>query len=190
MPGTPPGRDGEQQAHHDDDPAAVTRRITLAPALAAGRMPLGAAPERAIWSQRTTTEVTQVRAMIGKHRFGGPNDESAIVLLRFESGATAEIVSSVLFESQRRVEVYGEDGAVMWEGTLGPYGEGTIRLKREVLRGELISPYEAELASFVRCIRENREPENSGEEALKNLEILLHAGEAEHKNEAAAGSRQ
>lgn len=142
------------------------------------------------WMIPTCGEVTQVRAMIGKHRFGGPNDESAIVLLRFESGATAEITSSVLFESQRRVEVYGEDGAVMCEGTLGPYGEGTIRMKREALRWELVSPYEAELASFVRAIRENREPEVNGEEALKNLEILLHAGEAEHKNEAAAGNRQ
>ena len=142
------------------------------------------------WMTPTCGDVTQVRAMLGKHRYGGPNDESAIVLLRFESGATAEVVSSVLFESPRRVELYGEDGFVQCEGTLGPYGEGTIRMRGEALRWELMGPYEAELASFVRAVRENREPEVSGEDALRNVEIMLHAADAERKNEAAAGARE
>jgi 1,5-anhydro-D-fructose reductase (1,5-anhydro-D-mannitol-forming) len=135
------------------------------------------------WMMPTCGEVVQVRSMISHERYGGPNDETAIVLMRFESGATAELVSSVLFESPRRVEVFGEEGAVMCEGTLGPYGEGTIKMRGELLRWELIAPYEAELASFVRSIRENREPEVSGEEGLRNIEIMLHASDSERRTD-------
>ncbi len=127
------------------------------------------------WMMPTCGEVSQVRSMISRAAWGGPNDETALLLLRFESGATAEIMASVLFDSPRRVDLYGSEGSVHCEGTLGPYGEGTIHVAGEEVRWELAGPYEGELRDFTEAIRGFHPPEVSGDEAVRNIEILEHA---------------
>jgi 1,5-anhydro-D-fructose reductase (1,5-anhydro-D-mannitol-forming) len=127
------------------------------------------------WMLPTCGEVSQVRSMISKSAWGGPNDETALLLIRFESGATAELLASVLFDSPRRIDLYGTEGSVHCEGTLGPYGEGAIVMRGEEVRWEIEGPYESELRDFVEAARGTREPAVNGEEALRNIEILEHA---------------
>ena len=127
------------------------------------------------WMMPTAGEVSQVRSMIGRSTWGGPNDETAILLLRFESGATAEILASVLFDSPRRVDLYGSEASAHCDGTLGPYGDGNIVLRGEDLRWEIAGPYEGEIVDFTSAILGSHAPEVDGEEALRNIEILEHA---------------
>ena len=44
-------------------------------------------------------EVVSIKSLITRTFRGGPHDETVIVSMQFESGATAEFCSSVLFES-------------------------------------------------------------------------------------------
>ena len=136
------------------------------------------------WMMPSCGEVVQARAMISRSTYGGPNDETACILLRFESGATAELLSSVLFESPRRIDLFGTSGAVHCEGTLGPYGEGFISVLGADMHWEVVNPYEGELRDFALAILEGRDPEVSGEEALRNVEILEHASEFDLKRPA------
>jgi 1,5-anhydro-D-fructose reductase (1,5-anhydro-D-mannitol-forming) len=75
---------------------------------------------------RSEGEVIDLRSLITRSVWTSPHDETAIVSLLFASGATAEIETSVLFDSPSRFEVYGVDGSAICEGTLGPHGSGQI----------------------------------------------------------------
>ncbi len=123
----------------------------------------------------TEGEVAGVRSMVTRPVWKGPHDETAIVALEFASGATAEIVTSVLFNSPARLEIYGAQEYAICQGTLGPHGEGQISIGEvpvEYLPG---NPYLGELQDFIAAITEGREPEVPGEEGLRNVEILAAA---------------
>lgn len=120
-------------------------------------------------------ETAELRSLITREVYSGPNDETALVMLRFASGATAEIVTSVLFDSPSRVEIYGARGAAVCEGTLGPHGAGAVRLLGENLPFEPVNPFAGEIADFVAAVRDSRPPEVSGAEGLRNVELLLEA---------------
>ena len=128
------------------------------------------------WFLRPTCgEVVEEKSVFTQSVFQQGNDETAIVSMRFASGATAEITTSVLFDSAATVEVYGSKGSALCEKTLGPHGAGQIKLLGEALHFEIKNPYLGELTDFVACIKENRPPEVPGEEALRNVEMLLRA---------------
>lgn len=124
-------------------------------------------------------EVVEVKSVVSRPRWKGPHDETAVVALRFASGATAEIVTSVLFDSSPRVEIYGDQGLAILDETLGPHGGGKIHWGPHGLLRELKfmprDPYVGEIADFAAAIREGRDPEVPGEEGLRNVEILLEA---------------
>jgi len=120
-------------------------------------------------------EVVDQRSLITRSVWKGPHDETAIISLSFASGATAEIVTSVLFDSPSRFEIYGSAGSAICENTLGTHGGGQIVVEKTLLEYECTNPYVGELQDFVAAINENRDPEVSGEEGLRNVEILVSA---------------
>ena len=120
-------------------------------------------------------EVTQVESLISRDVWKGPHDETAVVALKFESGATAEITSSVLFDSPSRMEVYGSNDYAICENTLGLSGGGEIRTGAGPMSFEPKNPYVGEIEDFIDAIRNDREPEVTGEEGLRNVDILLQA---------------
>lgn len=120
-------------------------------------------------------EVVEVRSLITREVYRGPHDETALVMLRFASGATAEIVTSVLFDSVSSVEIYGSRAAAVCEGTLGPRGAGAVRLLGQELPFQPVNPFAGEIADFVAAIRDGRPPEVPGREGLRNVELLLQA---------------
>ncbi len=103
------------------------------------------------------------------------HDESAIVCIRFESGATAEFFTSVLFDSPSRIEIYGSDGNAVCDGTLGRHGAGDITLGDEPVAFSVTNPFEGEIRDFVNAINDAREPEVDGVEGMKNVELLARA---------------
>ena len=120
-------------------------------------------------------EVTEVRSVISREVWSGPHDETAVVALKFESGATAEICSSVLFDAPRRIELYASDGYAVGENTLGLSGEGEIRTNTGPLVFTPRNPYVGEIEDFIEAIQTGREPEVTGEEGARNIDILLQA---------------
>jgi predicted dehydrogenase len=120
-------------------------------------------------------EITSVTSTISRDFWKSPHDEIAVVSMKFESGATAELCCSVLFESPYRVEVYGTDGCAICDGTLGPRGGGTITVKDEQMAFPVANPYVGEIEDFAAAIKAGRPPEVDGAEGARNVEILVEA---------------
>ncbi len=113
-----------------------------------------------------------MESTIANNYWESPHDETAMINLKFESGATAELTTSVLFESEPEFKVYGREGGAVCRGTLGPHGGGSIELMGEELEFSQENPYRGEFRDFLRAIRRDRDPEVPGEEGLRNVEIL------------------
>ena len=120
-------------------------------------------------------EVVSIKSIISSAVWKGPHDETAVVSMRFASGATAEFCSSVLFKSPHKAEIYGDDGYALCEETLGRDGKGSIELNGEPLDFQAADPYAGEIRDFVTAIRENRPAEVDGTEGLRNVELLVAA---------------
>jgi 1,5-anhydro-D-fructose reductase (1,5-anhydro-D-mannitol-forming) len=118
-------------------------------------------------------EVEAVSSVISRSVWRGPHDETAVAVLRFESGATAEFCSSVQFAAPSRVEVYGSAGYAVCEGTLGAHGLGTVRDQNGERRFTPVNPFEGELLDFAAAVGEGRPPEVDGGEGLRNVELLV-----------------
>ena len=121
-------------------------------------------------------EVTELVSVTTNDVFGGPHDETAVVAMRFESGGTAQLTSSVLFAAPSRIEVYGTRGYAIGTGTLGPHGAGTLVTNAGALEFPIKDPFVGEVDDFARAIRDGRSPEVDGAEGLRNLELLEQAG--------------
>ncbi len=120
-------------------------------------------------------EVVSLASTISRDVWNGPNDETAVVSLRFESGATAEFCCSVLIAAPSRAEVYGSDGYIHCEDTLTRFGAGVINTHDGMLAFDVTDPYAGEIRDFVAAIEDHRKPEVDGREGLRNVELLAQA---------------
>lgn len=120
-------------------------------------------------------EIVEQENLISREVWKGPHDETALICLRFESGATAEICSSVLFSAPRRMEVYGTESYAVCDDTLGPHGTGGISIGGKPMPYEATNPYAGEIADFAAAIRGGRAPEVDGREGCRNVAILAAA---------------
>lgn len=128
------------------------------------------------WYMRPTCgEVTRVTPHITRSVFRGPHDETALLALEFESGATAEICASVLFNAPKRMEVYGSDGHALFDDTFGRHGRGRIVTHEGEHVFEFADPYTGEVEDFAAAVREDRDPEVNGEEGTRNVALLEEA---------------
>ena len=123
----------------------------------------------------TCGEVTRLVPAITRSVFRGPHDETALLALEFESGATAEICTSVLFDAPKRMEVYGSEGYALFEDTLGRYGKGRIVTQDGEHAFDAVDPYTGEIEDFAAAAREDRDPEVNGEEGARNVALLEEA---------------
>jgi 1,5-anhydro-D-fructose reductase (1,5-anhydro-D-mannitol-forming) len=120
-------------------------------------------------------EIVVQENLISREVWKGPHDETALVSLGFESGATAEICSSVLFDAPKRMEIFGSDSYAICDDTLGPHGAGDISIGGEPMEYEVANPYVGEIADFVAAVRDGRAPEVDGREGLRNVATLVAA---------------
>lgn len=120
----------------------------------------------------TCGEVDTIKAQISRTVWNRPHDETALIALQFDSGATAEICSSVLFESPSRLEIYGEHGYFICEDTFGHAGAGCIHTHKGKLVFSIQNPFVGEIENFVESAKQKVAPEVTGEEGMRNVEIL------------------
>ena len=125
----------------------------------------------------TCGEVISTKAVFSSGVWDRPHDEIAVIALKFESGATAEICSSVLFESPSRLEIYGDSGYFLCENTFESKlkGGGQITTHEGNLDFPIQNPFLGEIENFVESAKGKLTPEVTGEEGLRNVEILTAA---------------
>jgi len=139
--------------------------------------------------------IKRVIALTGNLVHDYQPEDSSTVLLEFESGAHGTIDSFFCIPdeaSRTRLEVYGSQGSVLAEGTIGQgsggFLEGIFGLgdsgyeadqekdvapRFERISFPKINPYTAECEYFANCILENRPPaQNSGENAVHILQLI------------------
>ncbi|NIM27947.1 MAG: Gfo/Idh/MocA family oxidoreductase [Gammaproteobacteria bacterium] len=120
-------------------------------------------------------EIVAQSNLISREVWKGPHDETALVSLQFESGATAEICTSVLFNAPKRMEVFASDTYAVCDDTFGPHGSGVITIGGEPMAYEVVNPYVGEITDFVAAVRDGRAPEVDGREGLRNVATLVAA---------------
>lgn len=112
--------------------------------------------------------------------------DTAIVLLKFESGALGAIDNSrqAVYGYDQRIEVFGSEGSVI-VGNKTPtevtvhkadsvYGEKPLYFFLERYQ----EAYLAEMNHFIRCIQENREPSVGGNDGRVSVRLGLAAKES------------
>ncbi len=120
-------------------------------------------------------EIIVQENLISRDVWKGPHDETALVSLGFESGATAEICSSVLFNAPKRMEVFGSDSYAVCDDTLGAHGGGAISIGGKPMEYQVSNPFVGEIADFAAAVAEGRSPEVDGREGVRNVATLVAA---------------
>jgi len=123
----------------------------------------------------TQGEIETLKSIITRGVYKGPHEETAVLSMEFESGATAEMCNSVLFPGPLRVEIYGSDGYALCESTLGATGAGEIKTQDGDFSFEVRNPFQGEVEDFAQAVANDREPEVPGPEGARNVELLLQA---------------
>jgi predicted dehydrogenase len=143
-----------------------------------------------------------VRSLVGRMdtlTFGYPVEDSATILLQFESGAhgVVDVNFNVPDEAARNVlEIRGTKGAVLADHTIGQgaggamvaylpeqvgdYDAAQVRMGSvgQPVLVEPVNTYRAQVEHFVDCIERDREPLVGGGQGLHNLRLALLAYES------------
>ena len=122
-------------------------------------------------------EVVELKSIISRGVWDAIHDETALLALRFESGATAEVCSSVQFNAPTVLEIHGSSSSIVCSGTFGPHGAGTVRDDRGAIDYEVEDPYVGEVEDFTSAVRDGRSPAVDGCEGSRNVDLLLRAVE-------------
>lgn len=124
--------------------------------------------------------IVERKSVISRNVWQGPHDETAIVSLRYESGLTVDVTTSVLFDASTRFELYGDQGCAIGDGTLQGTvgkGDGIIRVKGTALDYTPVIPHRAQIEGFVAAIRKSIEPNASGRDGQRVVNDLVAATE-------------
>jgi predicted dehydrogenase len=141
-------------------------------------------------------EVEAVSSFNGTETHGYDVEDSGVILLKFKNRAygVCDSFFNIPDEAAKGVlEVYGTRGSLMAEGTISQVAGGRmmaylqkegkgydaqqerIGIKPEEIKAELKNMYLAEVEDFIDAVEKKRRPMNSGEEALRNFQIIQAA---------------
>lgn len=134
--------------------------------------------DQILWFMEPTCgEVVEVKSVISREVWNGPNDETALIAMKFANGATADLCSSVVFAGPTQFELYGTKGFARGEGSVGISGEGRMWTDKGDWEFPVIDPYQLEIEDFAAAVRDDRAPEVDGVMGRRNTEILLKASD-------------
>jgi predicted dehydrogenase len=107
----------------------------------------------------------------------GPNDEVATLVFDYPRRLLAELSAAAVFRDGNRLELYGEDGAIIGDGVLGSRLGGTITCKGHAIAYQPANPFVGEVADFVQAVQQQREPYATLVDGLRNVYIMETARE-------------
>jgi len=126
-------------------------------------------------------DVKEVNAF-GQNLFIDCNGEDTVsAVLKFKRGAYGTVAASgALPYARNAVEVYGDNGAIMTDGSVWIAARsGEIKIfaddKWETHTVEVNNCYLSEIEHFLQCVAENKTPAVTGEEARENVRVILSA---------------
>lgn len=118
-------------------------------------------------------EVKNIKCMTTNSRFG-LNDENAMIALEFESGATANIFTSILFDSLFQIEIHGEKNCAKGINLVSQTNKGELFINNSPMEySEPNNLYACELKNFANAINGKEIVEVSLSEGLRNIELLI-----------------
>ena len=98
-----------------------------------------------------------------------------MISLEFESGATANIFTSILFHSPFQIEVFGEENHAKGHSLVSSTVKGELFINNiPVEYPESKNLYVCELENFVKAIHCKEKQEVSLEEGYRNIELLIN----------------
>lgn len=125
------------------------------------------------WFMRPTCgDITEVRSLYSHAKFSSEHDETTVAVLRFASGATAELTVSVQFPSPSRVEIYGDAGWARCEDTMGRHGGGAVETHAGPLTFTPERPFTGLWRDFIEAVTTRRAPEVPTHEAVENVMLM------------------
>jgi len=97
-------------------------------------------------------------------------DEASLISLKFASGTTASIYSSILFSSSLNFNIYTQNGLITGKELTGPFTERSISVNNEKLEFTCESNlYEKEIYDLYTSILQSRSPEVTAQAGLYNI---------------------
>ena len=150
-------------------------------------------------------EVAAVSSFNGTETHDYAVEDSGVILLKFHNGAygVCDSFFNIPDEAAKGVlEVYGTKGSLMAEGTISQVAGGTMMaylqgedkgydaqqersgIKPVKVKADLKDMYMAEMEDFIDAVKNKRKPMNSGEEALKNFNIIQAAYKSQKTGKA------
>jgi predicted dehydrogenase len=78
----------------------------------------------------------------------------------------------VVFSGGNRLELHGDDGAIIGEGLFGSRPGGTFTCKGCTITCQVANPFIEEVADFVQAIQQQRQPRVTLEDGLRNVYIM------------------
>jgi 1,5-anhydro-D-fructose reductase (1,5-anhydro-D-mannitol-forming) len=101
----------------------------------------------------------------------GANDEIATFVLAYP-GLMAEFTVAAILPAGNRLELHGEEGAIIGENVFGRPASQTITCNGEAIELAPADSFRAEVAEFVAAIAEAREPAITIRDGMENVRIM------------------
>ena len=108
-------------------------------------------------------------------------EDTVSAVLKFKKGAHGTVTTSgALPHARNGIEIYGDKGAIVTDGSVWIFvRSGEIKVftddKWESRTAETNNCYLAEVEHFLQCVAEKKAPDVTGEEARKNIQVVLAA---------------
>jgi predicted dehydrogenase len=126
-------------------------------------------------------DVADVTAVTGHHTVdppGAATEDRAIVIMGFENGAYGIVDTSYAIPFRKNtLEIYGTEGSILAERTLGPFVSPTMELHQAtgITRFDIpwVDPYAAEFEHFGECIAKGETPLADGWAGLQTTAVIL-----------------
>ena len=127
-------------------------------------------------------EPASVGGGLASPAYQSPNDEVATLVFDYPGRLLAEFAVAAVFRGGNRLELYGEDGAIIGDNVFGSRPQGPITCKGQEIAYQPANPFVAEVADFVQAIQQQREPRVTLEDGLRNVSIMETArvGQLQH----------
>lgn len=104
--------------------------------------------------------------------YNSPNDELATLVLDYPKRLLAELTAVAVFRGGNRLELFGNDGAILADGLFGSRAQGTITCQGQPVAYEPVNTFASEVADFVQAIQQQRPPRTTLEDGLRNVAIM------------------
>ena len=123
--------------------------------------------------------IASVKALIPPASLAIPRDDTADLLVTFQSGAVGSILTTMLaWKIESRLILYGDEGMLYWDRTregLRSFRAATRTWTEHPSPTDINQMYMNEAAHFMACIRGEEPPRVTGRDALETVRLMDQA---------------